>query len=122
MLSLPEGNNNKFVIADIKVDISGKIRKKVEVREGLLTHVKISRYNKFDTLVFVGISNNKSISIGDSIIKHRGSPFFYILQTGKSPKKLKFVSIPKSILNDENFPKAWKDSCKTSWKSVVIND
>ncbi|MCQ4142523.1 hypothetical protein [Chryseobacterium sp. EO14] len=115
-------NENKFIIADIKTEIYGKIKKKVAVRKGLLTHAKISRYKKSDTLVLLGIENNKLVDIGDSILKHKNSPFFYILQKGKNPKKLKFVSISKSILNDKTFPKEWKDSCKTVWKSVVIDD
>lgn len=112
-------NKSKFIIADIKTEIKGRVKEKVEVREGLLTHAKISRYKKSDTLVLVGISNNKIINIGDSIIKHKDSPFFYILKKGQNPRKLKFSSIPKSIINDENFPKQWKDSCKSSWRSVV---
>jgi hypothetical protein len=44
------------------------------------------------------------------------------LKDGKQTMKLNYVLIPKSLLNEEDFPKEWKDSCKTSWKSVVIND
>ncbi|GAA5084203.1 hypothetical protein GCM10023210_03780 [Chryseobacterium ginsengisoli] len=113
-------NENKFIIADIRVDIVGEIKKKVAVREGLLTHAKISRQNKFDTLIFLG-ENIDSVNIGDNIIKHKNSPFLYILKKGDKIKKLKYVLIPKSIFNDENFPKEWKDSCKTVWKDVIID-
>jgi len=114
-------NENKFTIADIRVDIVGEIKKKVEVRKGLLTHAKISRQNKFDTLIFLG-ENIDSVNIGDNIVKHKNSPFLYISRKGYNVKKLKYVLIPKSIFKDENFPKEWKDSCKTVWKSVVIDD
>ncbi|WP_378106720.1 hypothetical protein [Chryseobacterium sp. sg2396] len=112
-------NEDKFIIADIRVDIVGKIKKKVAVREGLLTHAKISRQNKFDTLIFLG-ENIDSVNIGDSIIKHKNSPYFYILEKNKNLKKLKYTLISQEILNDENFPQEWKDSCKTVWKNVVI--
>lgn len=121
VLSLPEGNNNKFVLADIKIEIKGKIKKKVAVRKDLLTHAKISRYKKSDTLVFFG-ENIDRVKIGDSIVKDKNSPFVYVLKDGKQTIKLNYVLIPKSLLNEEDFPKEWKDSCKTRWKSVVIND
>jgi hypothetical protein len=114
-------NENEFIIADIKTEIYGKIKKKVAVREGLLTHAKISRYKKSDTLVLLGIENNKLINIGDSILKHKNSPFFYILGKNKNPQKLKYTLISKTILNDKDFPKEWKDSCKTVWKDVIID-
>ncbi|GAA5084193.1 hypothetical protein GCM10023210_03750 [Chryseobacterium ginsengisoli] len=114
-------NENKFIIADIKVEIYGTIKKKVAVREGLITHAKISRYKKSDTLILLGIANNKLINIGDSIIKNKNSPFFFILEKGKNPKKLKYTLISKTIFIDKNFPKEWKDSCKTVWKDVIID-
>lgn len=113
-------NDNKFTIADIKVEIRGIIKRKVAVREGLVTHVKISRYNKSDTLVFLG-ENIDSVNIGDNITKYKNSPFFYILRKGEPSKKLKYVLISRTIFNDENFPKNWKDSCNTTWKSVMID-
>lgn len=114
-------NQDKFVLADIKIEIKGKIKKKVAVRKDLLTHAKISRYKKSDTLVFLG-ENIDRVKIGDSIAKNKNSPFVYVLKDGKQTIKLNYVLIPKSLLNEEDFPKEWKDSCKTSWKSVVIND
>jgi len=111
----------KFVVADIKVAIEGKIRNKVAVREGLITHAKISRHNKSDTLIFLGESVD-SVDLGDIILKEKNSPFFYVKRQGSKRKKLKYVSIPKSILNDEDFPKEWKDSCKTNWKNVIIDN
>ncbi|MDR6528254.1 hypothetical protein J2787_003673 [Chryseobacterium rhizosphaerae] len=113
-------NGNKFTIADIKVAIEGKVKKKVAVREGLITHAKISRYNKPDTLIFLGESVDR-VNVGDIILKEKNSPFFYIKEEGAKRKKLTYVLIPKSILNDEDFPKQWKDSCKTSWKEVVVD-
>lgn len=114
------GNGNKFTIADIKVAIEGKVKKKVAVREGLITHAKISRYNKSDTLILLGESVDR-VNVGDIILKEKNSPFFYIKEEGAKRKKFTYVLIPKSILNDEDFPKQWKDSCKTSWKEVVVN-
>lgn len=113
-------NQDKFIISDISVEINGKIKKKVEVRENLLTHALIERYNKADTLIFLG-ENIDSVNIEDYFLKHKDSPFFYTSKQGESPKKFKYVSIPKSILNNKDFPKAWKDSCKTTWKSVIVN-
>lgn len=114
-------NENKFIIADIKVGIQGKVKEKVTVRDKLLTHAIITRSNKVDTLIFLGESID-SLNINDNIVKPPNSPFIYILREGESGKKLKYVSIPKSILKDESFPKGWKDSCKNSWKSVVVDN
>jgi len=114
-------NQNKFILADIKIEIKGKIKKKVAVRKGLLTHAKISRYKKSDTLVFLGESID-SVKIDDIFLKNKNSPFFYISRQGKKTRKLKYVSIPKSMLEEEDFPKEWKDSCRNKWKSVVIDD
>ncbi|MET3538044.1 hypothetical protein [Chryseobacterium limigenitum] len=110
----------KFIIADIRVALEGKIKKKVAVREGLITHVKLSRYNNSDTLIFLGESVD-SVNVGEIILKEKNSPFFYVKGKDGKRKKLKYVSIPKSILDDEGFPKKWKDSCKTNWKDVVID-
>lgn len=120
VLSLPEGNNNKFILADIKIEVKGKIKKKVAVRKDLLTHAKISRYKKSDTLVFLG-ENIDNVKIGDSIVKNKNSPFIYVLKDGKQTLKLNYVLIPKSLLNEKDFPKAWKDSCKNSWRSAIID-
>ncbi|MFN1217155.1 hypothetical protein ACKW6Q_09230 [Chryseobacterium kwangjuense] len=114
-------NENKFILADIKVEIKGKIKKKVAVRKNLFTHTLISRFNKTDTLIFLGESID-SVNVGDNFLKYKDSPFFYVLKQEKKVKKLKYVSIPKSILTDENFSKEWKDSCKTAWRSVVVDN
>lgn len=114
-------NENKFILADIKVEIKGKIKKKVAVRKNLFTHTLISRFNKTDTLIFLGESID-SVNVGDNFLKYKDSPFFYVLKQEKKVKKLKYVSIPKSILTDENFPKEWKDSCKTAWRSVAVDN
>lgn len=114
-------NENKFILADIKIEIKGKIKKKVAVRKDLLTHVVISRLNKTDILVFLGESID-SVKIGDSFLKNKNSPFFYILKKREKPRKLRYVLIPKSMLKEKYFPREWKDSCKVNWKSVVVNN
>ncbi|WP_288435979.1 hypothetical protein [uncultured Chryseobacterium sp.] len=111
-------NKSKFILADIKIAITGKIKKKVAVRDNLLTHALIERSNKVDTLIFLG-ENIDSVNVNDNIIKPKNSPFLYVIRSNESNKKLKYVSIPKSILNDEKFPKDWKDSLNNNWKSLI---
>jgi len=114
-------NDSKFIIKDIKTEINGKIKNKIAVRKNLLTHAVVERPYKKDTLIFFGESID-SINIGDYIMKNRNSPFFYIIKNSRKVKKLKFVSIPKSILSDKNFPNDLKDSCKSNWKSVLVDN
>lgn len=113
-------NNEKFLIADIRVEVKGIIKKKVAVREGIITHVKVVRHNKQDTLIFLGKSVD-SVNVNDHLIKYRNSPFFYVSRYGEKAKKLRYVSIPKNILKNKNFPKEWKDSCRNGWKNVLVD-
>lgn len=110
--------NDKYIIANIKASFDGTVIKKVDARKNLFSHVKISRNNKSDTLIFIGDYTN-SVNIGDRIIKPKNSPFFYAVSNGKSPRKYVFEQIPESIFNNDQFPQAWKDSCKRNWKEVV---
>ncbi|KFF25305.1 hypothetical protein IW16_14935 [Chryseobacterium vrystaatense] len=113
-------NNDKLIIADIRVEVEGIIKKKVAVRDGLMTHVKVARRNKPDTLIFLG-ERIDSVDINENIMKYRNSPFFYISSHVGKPKKLRYVSIPKSILEDKSFPEAWKDSCRNGWRNILVD-
>ncbi|PWW29887.1 MULTISPECIES: hypothetical protein [unclassified Chryseobacterium] len=112
---------DKFIIDDINTNIEGKIKRKVAVRKNLLTHVLIERAHKNDTLIFLGEAMD-SVQIGDNLFKQKNSPFFYVSRQGEKNKKLKYVLIPKSVVDDNNFPDAWKDSCRNNWKNVVIDN
>ncbi|WP_089733344.1 hypothetical protein [Chryseobacterium jejuense] len=114
-------NNDKFIITNIKASFDGTILKKVDVRKNLFSHVTISRNNKADTLIFIG-DYSDSVNIGDRIIKHKDSPFFYAVSNGKSSRKYIFELIPEPIFNNDKFPKAWKDSCKRNWKEAIIHE
>jgi len=120
LITKPDNSGDKFTIADIKLSIDGKVIKKVDVRKGLFLHVKISRPSKSDTIVFLG-QNVDSLEIGDRIIKKGISPFFYILKEGTKPTKYIYTYISETTLDNEHFPKAWKDSCRSSWKEVMIS-
>ncbi|GAA5084200.1 hypothetical protein GCM10023210_03770 [Chryseobacterium ginsengisoli] len=112
-------NITKSTIERLQFEIKGKVIEKIEVRKNLISHVKLKISNKKDTVIFIGESID-SINIGDYMSKSKNSPFFYVKNNQKF-KKLKFVSISKNVIYDENFPKEWKDSCKTIWKGVVVN-
>lgn len=83
--------------------------------------LKFSEKNKFDTLIFLG-EHTDSVNIGDRILKQKNSPFFYVLNKGKVPKKYIFTLISENTLNNDEFPKAWKDSCKRNWRKVLVRD
>ncbi|MGE8553075.1 MAG: hypothetical protein ACN6OB_03935 [Chryseobacterium jejuense] len=114
-------SNDKFIITNIKASFDGTILKKVDVRKNLFSHVIISRNNKADTLIFIG-EYTDSVNIGDRIIKHKDSPFFYAVSNGKSSRKYIFELIPEPIFNNDKFPQAWKDSCKGNWKEAVAHE
>lgn len=113
-------NQIKFTIADIKVSIDGKVKKKVALRENLFTHALITRPEKADTLIFLG-DRLDSVTLGDRLVKYKNSPFIYIVKQNEKPEKLRYALISKSILNDNDFPENWKDSCRTTWKSAVTD-
>jgi hypothetical protein len=114
-------SGDKFTIADIKASFDGTIIKKVDLKKNVFFFVKISRKNKFDTLVHLG-EYVDSISIGDRIIKQKNSPFFYTVDKEKNSRKYIFTLIPERIFNNDKFRQAWKDSCKGNWKEVVIRE
>lgn len=111
--------NDQLIIANIKASFDGTITNKVNIRKNLFSHVKISRNNASDTLIFIG-EYTESVNIGDRIIKLKNSPFFYAVSNGKNSRKYIFEQIPESLFNDDKFPQPWKDSCKSNWKEVVI--
>lgn len=112
------GNNDKFIIQDIKASFDGIIVKKVSVRSNdLLTHIKIKSKTK-DTLVFIGQNINK-VQINDSIYKPANTPFLFV-KRGSELKRINYTLIPARLLNIDDFKDSWKDSCKTTWKHVVF--
>ncbi|PKF73488.1 hypothetical protein [Chryseobacterium sp. PMSZPI] len=120
-ITRPDDDGDKFTIADIKASFDGRIIKKVDLKKNIFSHVKISRKNKFDTLVYLG-EYVDSISIGERIIKQKNSPFFFAINKESNSRKYIFTLIPERIYNNDKFPKAWKDNCKGNWKEVVIHE
>ncbi|PTT28636.1 hypothetical protein DBR28_16875, partial [Chryseobacterium sp. HMWF028] len=116
-----DAGNDKFTIADIKASLDGTIIKKVDLKKSVFFHVKISRKNKFDTLISLG-EYVDSISIGERITKQKNSPFFFAINKEGNSRKYIFTLIPERIFNNDKFFKAWKDSCKGNWKEVVIHE
>ena len=120
-ITRPDDYGDKFTIADIKASFDGTIIKKVDLKKNVFFHVKISRKNKFDTLISLG-EYVDSISIGERITKQKNSPFFFAISKEGNSRKYIFTLIPERIFNNDKFLKAWKDSCKGNWKEVVIHE
>lgn len=77
----------KLVLDDLKVGFKGKVLEKIDVREDLFVHLKISRLNQADTVVFFGKTD--SVSIGDTLVKYPNSPFCTLVK--KDSSRLNFV-------------------------------
>jgi len=116
---LTRNSNDKVVIRDIKVQVKGIVVEKIALRKNLYLNVKLKREKKIDTVVDVS-SFNDSINIGDSLIKNSNTPYCFIIRN-KVKKKYPFTLIPKKMIQNENFPPAWRDSCKTSWKPLLVD-
>ncbi len=111
---LTRNSDEKFVIKDIKLELTGQIIKKVDIRKGLFTHLKIRRNKQADTVIFAGGFIDHS-SVGDLIVKKKNTPYCFVVSKGIK-RKYPFTLIPKKMIHNENFPPAWRDSCKTAWK------
>ena len=105
--------------SDIKSDFDGKIIEKIALRKDLLSHIKIKRYKAADTIIFIG-ENINNVQVGDSILKQKNSPYFYIENKNNITRKYIYVKVLKKDLNDKDFPLLLKNKFENEWKDCVV--
>lgn len=116
---LTKNSDEKFIVRGIKIEFEGVIIDKIAKRKNLYLDIKIKRENKNDTIIEASDFISE-ITIGDTIIKKSNSPYFYRINK-MGIKKIPFIYIPEKMVTSKKIPTSWKDSCKNSWRNVIIN-
>lgn len=112
-------SNCKLVLDDLKVSFRGKVLQKIDVREGLFLHLKISRLNQADTIVF--FEKTDSVTIGDTLIKYPNSPFCTLAKKDSTKLNFIYTFIKREDIECRKLKEYLSKNKQIDWKKVIVD-